>query len=241
MNKQPLVSVLLPVGRDRRFLAEAVGSIKKQSYKSIELLVGEDKDGDGITKTLIKLANKANGKFLARMDADDICELDRIEKQVEFLVANPSVMLVGSWATLIDESGKEIGVQKMPVNWVKIKELIFSYNPLIHPSWMMRRKWFLDVGGYNAVFKFSQDWEFLLRTVWKYRIENIPQPLVQLRIHKESSSFSNNRDQVWYGIRSRWEAIRRKNVPSWKILYLFPKLFSLIIPANVKYLYRKII
>lgn len=241
MFKTPLVSVLLPYQRQDKYYNLALSSIENQTYRRIEILTEQDEDNKGIAFLLNKLAKRAKGDFLARMDADDICELDRIEKQVEFLVANPSVMLVGSWATLIDESGKEIGVQKMPVNWVKIKELIFSYNPLIHPSWMMRRKWFLDVGGYNAVFKFSQDWEFLLRTVWKYRIENIPQPLVQLRIHKESSSFSNNRDQVWYGIRSRWEAIRRKNVPSWKILYLFPKLFSLIIPANVKYLYRKII
>lgn len=241
MNKQPLVSVLLPVGKDKRFLAEAVGSIKKQSYKSIELLVGEDKDGEGITKTLIKLVKKAKGEFLARMDADDICEPGRIKKQVKFLQSNPEVMLVGSWTTLIDESGHEIGLQKMLTGWEEIKEQAFFSNPFIHPSWMMRRKWFLDVDGYNVSFRYSQDWEFILRRVWTDKMENIPEPLVKLRIHRQSSSFNKNKEQIWWGLKARLGAIRLGYVPSWRIIHLIPSLFSLIIPSDLKYRYRKVI
>lgn len=241
MNKQPLVSVLLPVGKDRRFLAEAVGSIKKQSYRSIELLVGEDKDGEGIAKTLIKLAKKAKGEFLARMDADDISEPDRIEKQVMFLKLNPDVMLIGTWATLINESGHEIGVQKMSVSWEEIKKQAFYSNPFIHPSWMTRGKWFLDVGGYNISFRYSQDWEFVLRRVWTDRMENIPEPLVKLRIHRQSSSFNKNKEQIWWGLKARLGAIRLGHVPSRRIIHLIPSLFSLIIPSDIKYHYRKVV
>lgn len=236
----PLVSVLLPIGRDKKYLKEAIESIDKQSYKNIELLAAED-GGSGITGTLTKLAERAKGEFLARMDADDISEPNRIEKQVNYLSTHLNAVLVGSWATLIDESGKKIGLQKMPITWREIKKTVFYRNPLIHPSWMMRREWFEKVGGYDSKYKYSQDWELLLRTVWKYRIKNIPEPLIQLRIHKDSSSFINNREQVWYGIESRWEAIRRRKVPFWRLLCLVPKVFSLIIPADLKYWYRKVI
>lgn len=237
MKQKPLVSILLPVGKDKRFLDEAIESIKQQTYKNFELLVEEDK-GEGITKTLIKLIKKAKGEFLARMDADDISEPDRLEKQVNYLNSHPDVMLVGSWTTLIDESGKKIGVQKMPVGWEEIKKTVFYQNPLIHPSWMMRKKWFERVGRYNPDFKFSQDWELLLRRVWKDKIENIPEPLIKLRIHKESSSFTHNKKQAWCGIKARFETIQRGDIPFWKVIFLLPNIVSLIIPTKLKYLYR---
>lgn len=238
MNKtQDLVSILLPVGKDKRFLNQAIESVKQQTYKNLELLIGEDK-GKGITKTLIELAKNAKGEYLARMDADDVSEPERLEKQVEYLDNNPEVMLVGSWATLIDESGENIGLQKMPVSWLEIKKEVFKRNPLIHPSWMMRRDWFEKIGGYNSEYRYSQDWELLLRTVWKYRIENIPEPLLRLRIHRQSSSFVNNKQQLWCGIKARWGAIKRGDIQSWKVIYLLPKIISFIIPAKIKYLYR---
>ena len=238
MTRKPLVSVLMPYRKKDAFFVSALESMENQTYSRTEILTEEDRGGEGITILLNRLAKRAKGELLARMDADDISEPDRIEKQVKYLTAHPDTMLVGTWVTLIDESGKKIGTQKMPVSWKEIKEQVFFRNPLIHPSWMMRWDWFKRVGGYDLNYRFSQDWELVLRRVWDDRIENIPEPLIKLRIYKDSSSFANNRDQVWCGIKARFGAIGRKEVSFWKILYLLPKLFSLIIPAKFKYLYR---
>lgn len=240
MLNQPSVSVLLPVGNDKRYLKHAIDSIERQSYKNIELLIGEDQERGGISKILNKLAATAKGKYLARMDADDISEPDRIDKQVKYLETHPQAVVVGSWATLIGESGKKIGVQKMPVSWEEIKREVFNRNPLIHPSWMMRRDWFERIGGYNPSFRYSQDWELLLRRVWRDRIENIPQPLVRLRIHPDSSSFKANKSQLLFGLRAQTGAMLRGDVPLWQGLWLFPKLLSFIIPSKIKFVYRHI-
>lgn len=236
--KHPIISVLLPVGRDQRFLKEAVESIQQQTYRSFELLLGENQEGS-ITKTLNHLARKAKGEFLARMDADDVSEPMRFEQQVEFLKTHPKVQLVGTSATLIDEQGKTIGVQDMPTTWTEIKRMTFFKNPLIHPSWMMRKSWYRQVGGYNATYRYAQDWELILRHVWTDEIANLPDRLLRLRIHKQSLSFQENRRQVFYGLRARFETLRRQEVPLWKSLYLIPNLLSLVIPTALKFQYRK--
>ena len=238
MKKKPLVSVLMPYRKKDAFFASAMASMESQTYSRIEILAEEDRGGEGITILLNRLVKRAKGEFLARMDADDISQPDRIEKQVKYLNSHPETVLVGSWATLIDESGKKIGTQKMPVSWKETKKQAFYQNPLIHPSWMMRRDWFETVGGYDSGYQFSQDWELVLRRVWHDRIENIPETLIRLRIHKYSSAFANNREQVWCGIKARFRAILRGEVSFLKIVYLVPKLFSLIIPTKFKYLYR---
>ena len=174
MTRKPLVSVLMPYRKKDAFFASALESVESQTYSRIEILTEEDRGGEGITILLNRLTKQAKGEFLARMDADDISEPDRIEKQVGFLTGHPDVMLVGTWAALIDESGKKIGLQKMPVSWDEIREQAFFRNPLIHPSWMMRRKWFLDAGGYDEEFRYSQDWEFVLRRGLIDPIANIP-------------------------------------------------------------------
>lgn len=235
MTRKPLVSVLLPYRKKNAFLASALASLEKQTYSRIEILALEDTRAEGITVLLNRLAHRARGEFLARMDADDISEPDRFAKQIEFLRKHPDVMLVGSWATLIDEKGRKIGIQKMPIGWEKIKLQAFDRNPLIHPTWMMRRKWYEKIGGYDSLYRFSQDWELILRRVWYDRIENIPEALIRLRIHRASSSFSSNKEQLYFGLKAQLGALARKEVPISKGVYLLSKIFSFFIPTSMKF------
>lgn len=238
MTRKPLVSVLMPYRKKDKYFVEAFESLKSQTYGNIEILTEQDLKNEGISVLLNKLARRAGGEFLARMDADDISESERIRRQVEFLTTHPDVMLVGTWATLIDESGKKIGTQKMPVSWEEIKHQAFYQNPLIHPSWMMRRDWFEKVGGYDQVYRFSQDWELVLRRAWDDKMENIPELLIKLRIHHSSSSFSQNRDQLYFGLKARWMAVFKGYVAVWNLIFLAPRIFSFFIPARIKYLIR---
>lgn len=93
MRRHPLISVLLPIGKDKRFLPQALDSLRNQMFQDFELLIGED-DGRGITKVLMELAKKARGEFLARMDADDICLPKRFEVQTEYLRSHPDTQLI---------------------------------------------------------------------------------------------------------------------------------------------------
>lgn len=235
MSKSPTISVLLPIGKNKKYLNKAITSIRDQTFQDFELLAKEDK-GEGITQLLITLASKAKGEFLARMDGDDISMPDRFKVQVGYLRSHPQTQLVGSWATIIDKEGKPLGVKKTPIAWEEIKQKIFLENPILHPTWMMRRSWYERVEGYNPNYRFSQDWELLLRTVWKSRIENIPEPLLRYRVHKQSTSFSSNKTQLYYGLKAQLAALVRGDVSTWKGIFLLPKIGSFFIPSSVKFL-----
>lgn len=239
MKEKPLISVLLPVGNDQRFLKEAIESVRKQTYSHVELLMHKDRASQGITAILNDLARKAKGEFLARMDADDVSEPNRLIKQVEFLNKHPNAQLVGTAATLIDEQGNTIGVQDMPMTWEEIKQMAFFKNPLIHPSWIMRRTWFERIGGYNPAFRYAQDWELILRRVWRDEIANLPDRLLRLRIHRGSLSFRENRHQGLYGLQARLDTIRCGDVPFWYGVAVIPSFISLMIPTSFKFSMRQ--
>ncbi len=239
MKNNPLVSVLMPYRKKDAFFDLALKSLEKQSYSRIEILTEEDRNGEGIAILLNRLAKRAKGEFLARMDADDVSEPDRIEKQVKYLNSHPETVLVGSWATLIDESGRKIGLQKMPVSWGEIKQQAFFRNPLIHPSWMMRRKWFEKNCGYDEAFPIAQDWELVSRRVWAERMENIPETLVRLRIHSDSTSFISNSEQVKANFKIRWNMIKNGDVSRRRVAALALMPLSLLLPAKYKYFFLK--
>ena len=103
---------------------------------------------------------------------------------------------------------------------------------------MMRKSWFEKIGGYNSSFAVTQDWELVLRTVWKERIENIPEPLIKLRINSGSVSFTNNRTQVYFGLKARLNTVFRGDVPWHKAIYLIPSILGLLIPPKLKLFVR---
>src|SRR3989344_3911683 len=108
---KPVVSVLLPIraGENKEYVKQAINSIKCQTFKMFELLIGNDTRGQGVTQTLITLASRAQGKYLARQDSDDLSDPLRLAWQVEYLQHHRETQVVGSWATLIDGKGRDIG------------------------------------------------------------------------------------------------------------------------------------
>lgn len=139
-NAKPLVSVLFPVHNSSRHLLEALKSLRKQTYRNIEILAIDDSSTDdsykilrsvakkdkrikarrnvkryGIGITLNRLLGKAKGEFIAFMDADDISAPQRIKKQLEFLLDNPQIAAVGSQCYFLGRNDKRIGKSKFPI------------------------------------------------------------------------------------------------------------------------------
>jgi glycosyltransferase involved in cell wall biosynthesis len=150
MKNKPLISILLPVHNASQTLSECLTSLISQSYKQIEIVAIDDFSSDnsykilgafkkkdqrlriyknvkryGIAITLNRLVHKAKGDFIAFMDTDDISSPNRLKKQLNFLINNPSVVAVGSQCTFIDEKGKKIGRSDFPTE----NNLIYE-NPL---------------------------------------------------------------------------------------------------------------
>ena len=144
--------------------------------------------------------------LVARFDLDDICELDRFEKQVNYLNLHPNIDICGSYATLINETDAVIDKLKMPVEHIRIRQLIWSC-PIIHPSVMFRKEKILEIGNYKrlSVKSFHEDYELWIRSIQKgLKIYNIPDPLIKYRItetkRKKRNKISNGLRIIYYGL-----------------------------------------
>ena len=172
--KQPLVSVIMGVFNqwDEKVLKESVDSILKQTYSNLEFIIWDDgshpeaakiiqkldglderiivagkEENRGLAYSLNECIRLAKGKYIARMDADDISKPLRIEKQVAFLETHPEYGWCGTDAELFDENGVW-GLRPMPE--IPCFKDYYYYSPYIHPSVMFRTELFDENMGYLA-------------------------------------------------------------------------------------------
>lgn len=199
-----------------QWIKESVESIQNQSIKDFELIIVNDnplndeirnqlevmKKNDirikvlnneknlGLARSLNKGISYAIGKYIVRMDADDISKSDRLEKQLNFLEKN-KLDLVSSNCEFINENSESIGFRgKLPEQDKLIKKILPLGNVIVHPSVMFKKDIFDSVNGYRD-FSTAQDYDLWLRLVTancKFGIIN--EPLVQYRKHKTSISGS---------------------------------------------------
>ncbi|MEH8221899.1 glycosyltransferase [Aeromonas veronii] len=214
-----LVSVILPVYNCERFIGQAIESILNQTYKNLELIVIDDGSNDdslsiinsykydvrlmvisrenkGLVFSLNEGISLANGKYIARMDADDISIIDRIEKQVSFFKRNNDVAILGSRTILIDESNQVIGRCHRPLSDIAIKSYFFYGSPLAHPSIMYN----LNILSKDEVKYLKEDYPaedlgLFLRVSRKHKIYNIKEPLLKYRVTASGISNTNKRKQ----------------------------------------------
>jgi len=198
------VSVIMSVYNGERHLRESVDSILNQTFQDFEFIIINDGSKDqskyilesykderiklihhknmGLTKSLnIGIAN-AKGKYIARQDADDISEPERLKTQFDFMEANPGVGLTGSRFKLINETGQLIGSSSLPLEDKVIKDMLIEMNQFCHGSVMIRRDALDKIGLYRDCFKYAQDYDLWLRISEKYKVMNLPELLVCYRM-----------------------------------------------------------
>ncbi len=202
------ISIIISVKNGEKYLPSCIYSIINQTYSNWELLIFNDGSTDktletlqsyqdkriivyteaaskGLAERLNFLISKAKGDFIARMDADDVMHLERLETQVEFLKKNKNIDLVGSYAMLINENGKELGVRTGNPVVKSAFDLSIKNRFLIHPS-LMVRKAFYEENKYDPDFDRVEDYDLWLRTFDKYSFAVIRQPLIYYRVYKSS-------------------------------------------------------
>ncbi|WP_026463742.1 glycosyltransferase family 2 protein [Adhaeribacter aquaticus] len=210
-----LVSVILPVYNQEKFLAETIESVLSQTYKDFELLILDDGSTDkspqiikeyaakdkrivpyfeqnaGRSLATNKIVERANGKFCALLDADDLMLNDRLEKQLNFHLANPEIDATSCHSYYIDEWGKTMGVQQYAFLQTaeecrRVKEekrsVICSITGL-----MITKKAYLETGGFRPKFWPCDDFDFINRIIEKgFLLVIIQEVLMKYRIHSSS-------------------------------------------------------
>lgn len=227
----PRVSVVMSVYNGQKYLKESIESILNQTYKDFEFVIINDGSNDNSKKIIESFSNKrimlisrenkglifslnqaigvAKGQYLARMDADDISDPTRFQKQVEFMDAHPDVALCGTWAKIINQAGHVVGQYKTPTASTQIRRAILFHNPFIHPTVMFRRSIINEIGNYNPHFKNIEDYELWTRIVYKYNTANIGEFLISYRTTKESITQSKKTQMRLKGILVRFLALLR--------------------------------
>lgn len=204
-----LVSVIMAVhgGADCGFLRSAMASVLAQTWPTLELIivfdgtvpeaieeaVAEFEGRDGRVDRVVLRDNagpgaarnagisRARGEYVAILDADDLAEPERLERQIAFL-CNNRADLVGCDYTLINERGEQVGVKRLPVDTESIRRHVLYYNPIGNSTVLARREIFVN-HPYREDLRYGEDyaqWVHLLRC--GYRLLNLPEALVRFRV-----------------------------------------------------------
>lgn len=215
----PTVSVLIGVYNEEQYIEASLQSLLDQTFDDFEIIVVDDCSTDssveiiqsfddprirlienetnlGLTKSLNRALDAAEGRYVARQDADDLSHPSRLDREVAYLESHEEVALVGTGAYLIDGDGV-IQQKRTVLESVSFDDLV-EKNHIIHGSILARKDVFESVGQYDDLFQYSQDLDMWLRIAEEHEIRNIPEPLYYFRIHDESVYFSSKENSMLY-------------------------------------------
>jgi glycosyltransferase involved in cell wall biosynthesis len=213
---QPLISVILPVYNGTPYLNESIDCILRQTHSNLELIIIDDGSTDdsvvivsayadprirfytqknqGLAATLNRGISLAKGAYIARQDQDDVSLPDRLSKQVTFLDAHPDYGMVGTWASIWEETKLTERFHKHHTDNLSLKfDLLFD-NAFVHSSLMIRKTVFDEVEAYctDPDRQPPEDYELWSRVARKFRVANIPEVLHVYREMPRSMSRTGN-------------------------------------------------
>lgn len=209
MSVSPAITVLMPVYNGAQYLIEAIQSILKQTFTDFEFLIINDGSTDstkevlqqfhdsriravcnekniGLIKTLNRGIGMAQGRYITRMDHDDLSVPDRLARQLAFMEKHPEVGVCGSWVKTFRESEEQLW--KYPVSNAKIRcQLLFS-NIFAHSSVMLRKS-VLNSHDLEYVSDdlYAEDYGLWSRYMDVCSLANLPEPLLRYRLHENNT------------------------------------------------------
>ena len=217
-----MISVVLPVYNTKEeYLREALESILNQTYQNFELLIINDASNKevvevlksytdsriqiftnpinlGITKSLNIGLKNAKGKYIARMDADDISLKDRFEQQLSYMEQHPKTIVLGSLAKIVDSEdikGESLNIDRE----VRRIQLSFYNKGVIHPTAFMRREMIINHRlYYDEEIPKAQDYELWTRCIEVGSIDVLPKVLLKYRIHQGQISMEMRETQNYF-------------------------------------------
>ncbi len=210
----PKVSVIIPAYNAMTYLPETLESVLQQTFTDFEVLIVNDGSSDCIVSwakciedervQLISQSNqgvsiarntaigKAKGEYIAFLDADDLWQPTKLEKQVQFLDNNPTVGLVSTWMILTDEHSNFLSEVKLNFKQGNIRKEIIEIDLIPCGSIpMVRRACFDTAGFFDSTLRFGEDWEMWARIAAEYDFGLVRESLVYYRQHPQNSSKSS--------------------------------------------------
>ncbi|RZK39287.1 MAG: glycosyltransferase family 2 protein [Pedobacter sp.] len=218
---EPLVSILMPVYNAEIYISGTIDNILNQTYTNFEFLIFNDGSNDRSAETITSYADDrikfyhtdnnlgyvkhlnegiqlAKGKYIARVDADDLYHKDKLKLQVEFLEKNPDYGLCGTWYKTFDAAGTIQNIQ-LPTCNDDIKIQLLSNNPFGHPTVIIRKEILLNFNlKYNHSLIPAEDYKLWVEISRKTKMVNLNQYLTYYRLHE--NQISNRKNSIQKGL-----------------------------------------
>jgi glycosyltransferase involved in cell wall biosynthesis len=228
-QSDPIVSVVMPVYNAEKFLREAIDSILRQTFEDFELIIINDGSTDksqaiinyyaaidsrivaveqpnhGVVYTANKAIEMARGKYIARMDADDVSLADRLLQEVNLLNSHPHTVLVCSSFEVFDDSGVFRYRDITPPYNRDLKRALYLRNPIANGSTMIRKQALIDAGLFEEIF--AEDFHMWMKLAHLGDFEATSTVLYRWRMNPNGLTLSNNHLSMQYGkdyIEDRW-------------------------------------
>jgi glycosyltransferase involved in cell wall biosynthesis len=218
----PAITVLMPAYNASKYIHEAISSVLAQSFTNFELLIVNDGSTDDTLAVIrsfndarihvINQANKgvaaalnnglqhAQAPYIARFDADDICYLDRLQVQYDFITTHSDYSIIGSAADYVDVDGEYVFThQPAAYSYAEIRQLSYKVCPFIHSGVFYKKDVVINAGGYSEHAYTFEDHFLWANTLKTEKACNLPQPLIKVRLNPESITI----DEKWRTIRFR--------------------------------------
>jgi hypothetical protein len=215
MNEMPEITVLMPVYNAEQYLREAIESILNQSFADFEFLIIDDGSIDGsveliqtyrdprirfyqneknsgIAFTLNRGLEMATGKYIARMDADDVAFPTRLEEQDRFMEQHPKVVLSGAFAEKIGAQGEHIDLIRVPEDNESLRIMLLFGNCFIHPLATFNRLSALAAGGYSEKDHDAEDYGLWAKLAGSGELANLNKVLLKYRWSGKNISAKNH-------------------------------------------------
>lgn len=230
--KKPMVSVVMPVYNAEKYLKEAIDSILNQTFTDFEFLIFNDgskdcsskiiksyndkriklfdyKENYGYVKHLNEGIRIAKGKYIARMDADDISLPERFQKQVDFLEKNGDIGLCGTWYKILNtdkEYHTHTGHNKLLVH-------LFFNNGFGHPTVFIRKSVLTNNNlKYEEQFMPAEDYKLWTKIVNFTKTSNVPEILLHYRVHDTQITVTKKTKQIEQKNQIRLDFLKNLNI-----------------------------
>ena len=262
--EKPLVSIIMGAYNAGNTISACIDSIIAQTYTNWELIICNDCSKDNTEEILEEYKNRdgrivviknetnmrlaaslnrcleiSNGKYVARMDADDESMTERLSKEVEFMEEHPEYDVVGCSCVVFDEHGN-LGVRKSDEH--PTKDILYRDTPFAHPTILMKKSVYDALGGYTVdrTTMRAEDLDLWFRFYELgfagYNLQNV------LYRYRESTSDFGKRT-VKAGIQTAkvfWKGYKKVNIPWRKRIWVFKPIIMALIPNELlKHIYAK--
>lgn len=226
ISKKPLVSVLIPVYNGIPYINQTLDSILNNNYKNIEIILVDDGSKDaskkicrdyeskysnvkfisfeknkGMDRALNAGVKLAKGKYIARINQDDLIMPDRLEKQVKFLEKNKDYVAVGGQIVLFTNENPQYAKVSFPLTDSEIRGRWLMFSPFSDPTVTYRKSAILETPGYSQIMWPADDvhmW-YMLGSLGK--LANLPNVVTKVRWHSGAGSIKSHKRQM----KKTWE------------------------------------